>query len=109
MKDTIEGGPASRLMRWNMKLLKYDFEVEHKPGKIHTDADAVSRLVAALMTVKPDRMVQQAPRKRYHDEQRRVHASKAALYDPDDAGLLLAAHQKWAQSPLRHPRRHRPI
>ena len=48
MKDTIEGGPASRLMRWNMKLLEYDFSVEHKPGKDHSDADGVSRLVAAL-------------------------------------------------------------
>jgi hypothetical protein len=60
-----------------------DFEVEHKPGKIHTDADAVSRLVAALMTVKPDRMVQRTPRKRYRDERRRVHASKVAFYDPE--------------------------
>ena len=83
MKDTIEGGPASRLMRWNMKLLEYDFEVEHKPGKIHTDADAVSRLVGALMTVKSDRMVQRTPSKRYRDEQRRVHASKVAFYDPE--------------------------
>ena len=48
MKDTVEGGPASRLMRWILKLQEYDFEVEHKPGKNHADADAVSRLVAAI-------------------------------------------------------------
>jgi hypothetical protein len=46
MKDTIEGGPASRLMRWILKLQEYQFEVEHKAGKDHTDADGVSRLVA---------------------------------------------------------------
>ena len=48
MKDSIEGGPATRLMRWTMKLQEYDFEVEHKAGKLHADADAVSRLVAAV-------------------------------------------------------------
>ena len=52
MKDTIEGGPASRLTRWNLKLLEYDFEVEHKPGKNHADADAVSRLVAAIASTR---------------------------------------------------------
>ena len=48
LRDTIEGGPASRLMRWILKLSEYDFEVEHKAGKIHTDADGLSRLVAML-------------------------------------------------------------
>ena len=34
-------------MRWILKLQENQFEVEHKPGKDHTDADGVSRLVAA--------------------------------------------------------------
>ena len=42
MKDTIEGGAASPLMRWNMKLMEYNFEVMHKPGKIHCDADVAA-------------------------------------------------------------------
>ena len=46
MRDTMEGGPASRLMRWILKLQEYDFTVEHKPGVNHCDADGVSRLVA---------------------------------------------------------------
>ena len=50
MKDTIEGGPSSRLMRWILKLQEYQFEVEHKAGKDHTDADGVSRLVAATVS-----------------------------------------------------------
>jgi hypothetical protein len=31
-----------------MKLSEYNFEVEHKPGANHSDADAISRLVAAI-------------------------------------------------------------
>ena len=45
MRDTFEGGPASRLTRWIMKLQEYRFTVEHKPGVAHCDADGVSRLV----------------------------------------------------------------
>ena len=45
LKETQEGGPASRITRWIMRLQEYDFEVEHKPGRHHQDADAVSRLV----------------------------------------------------------------
>jgi len=47
IRETIEGGPASRLMRWILKLAEYNFEVEHKAGVLHCDADGVSRLVAA--------------------------------------------------------------
>ena len=46
MRDTMDGGPASRLMRWILRLQEYDFTVEHKPGTLHKDADGVSRLVA---------------------------------------------------------------
>ena len=49
MKDTVEGGSASRLMRWILKLQEYDFEVVHKPGKEHSDADGVSRIVNAFV------------------------------------------------------------
>lgn len=31
-----------------MKLAEYDFEVEHKPGKLNLNPDALSRAVAAL-------------------------------------------------------------
>ena len=52
MRDTMDGGPASRLMRWILKLSEYNFEVEHKPGLLHKDADGVSRLVAATTTAR---------------------------------------------------------
>ena len=38
-------GMSSRLTRWTLRLQEYEFEVEHKPGKDHGDADGVSRLV----------------------------------------------------------------
>jgi len=46
LKDTIEGGPASRLMRWALRLAKHTFEVIHKPSAEHCDADGLSRLCA---------------------------------------------------------------
>jgi hypothetical protein len=47
MKETVSGGISSRLTRWTLRLQEYNFAVEHKPGKLHADADGVSRLVAA--------------------------------------------------------------
>ena len=57
MRDTFEGGPASRSTRWITKLQEYRFTVEHKPGATHCDADGVSRLVqlvASAMSVTQD-------------------------------------------------------
>ena len=77
--------PASRLMRWNLKLLEHDFEFEHKPGKIHADADAVSRLVAALILPSPDGIVDRRPAQgvKYFDADRRAHFSKIVFYHPE--------------------------
>lgn len=35
--------PSSRLSRWNLQLQEYDFEIIHKPGNAHANADALSR------------------------------------------------------------------
>ena len=38
--------PKGRRARWLEKLTDYDFEIIHRPGKAHQNADALSRLVA---------------------------------------------------------------
>ena len=35
--------PSSRLLKFRLKLDEYDYEIIHKPGKINTNADALSR------------------------------------------------------------------
>ena len=53
MKETVEGGPASRLMRWALKLAEYRFDIVHKPGAAHRDADGVSCLCGHVSTGAP--------------------------------------------------------
>ena len=36
--------PKGRLGRWILKLQPYNFEIVHKPGRIHSNVDALSRL-----------------------------------------------------------------
>ena len=36
--------PKGRLGRWIMKLQPYNFTIIHKPGRIHSNVDALSRL-----------------------------------------------------------------
>ena len=54
IKDSVDGGPASRLMRWILKLAEYNFSVEHKPGAAHNDADVVSRTVDGVPSAETD-------------------------------------------------------
>lgn len=37
--------PKGRLARWIMDLQEFQFTTEHKPGRQHTNADALSRLM----------------------------------------------------------------
>lgn len=42
--------PSSRLTRWALQLAEFDYVVEHKPGKRHTNADALSRAKIDVVT-----------------------------------------------------------
>jgi hypothetical protein len=39
VKDTNQ-----KLMRWSLLLEEYDYEIEHKSGKMHSNADTLSRI-----------------------------------------------------------------
>ena len=83
MKDTVEGGPASRLMRWILMLNEYRFNVEHKPGAKHCDADGVSRIVSAVFAKqsapkRPRRAVPTARRRHLKEREQRLHGQTRA-------------------------------
>lgn len=35
--------PSSRLLRWRLKLEEYEYDIRYKPGRINSNADALSR------------------------------------------------------------------
>lgn len=47
---TVKNHQCARLIRWVLKLAEYDFEIEHKAGKKHVNADCLSRHIAARNT-----------------------------------------------------------
>ena len=67
MRDTFEGGSASRLMRWIMKLQEYNFTVEHKPGINHGDADGVSRLAQRVAAISAETQSEDPTRPDYRN------------------------------------------
>ena len=37
--------PASRLARWLIHFSNYEFDIEYRPGRVNSNADALSRLI----------------------------------------------------------------
>ena len=49
--------PDGRLARWAIKFQAYDFEIEHRPGSKHINADSLSRLpVVAIIDSKNEHL-----------------------------------------------------
>ena len=46
---TVKNHQCARLTRWVLKLSEYEFEVLHRPGKKHVNADVLSRHVATIV------------------------------------------------------------
>jgi hypothetical protein len=45
---TVKNHQCARLTRWVLKLSEYEFEIEHKAGKKHVNADCLSRHIASV-------------------------------------------------------------
>jgi hypothetical protein len=46
---TVKNHQCARLTRWILKLSEYEFEIEHKAGKKHVNADCLSRHIATVV------------------------------------------------------------
>jgi hypothetical protein len=46
---TVKNHQCARLARWVLKLSEYEFEVLHRPGRKHVNADVLSRHVATVV------------------------------------------------------------
>ena len=88
MKD-----PNGRLARWIWKIQEYDFEIIHKPGRLHQNVDALSRApvnvlnLQARLSKEKDLLI-----KKYHEVS--GHASTTIVYkllkdnDEDSASAM---------------------
>ena len=45
--------PTGRLGRWALFLQAYDYDIVHKPGRVHSNADALSRMPHTLSNADP--------------------------------------------------------
>jgi hypothetical protein len=44
---TVKNHQCARLTRWVLKLTEYEFEIEHKAGMTHVNADSLSRHIVS--------------------------------------------------------------
>jgi transposase InsO family protein len=77
---TVKNHQCARLTHWVLKVAEYDFEILHRPGKKHVNADVLSRHVVAAV--------------RKHNES---HAAAEADVEPQEEATLSKEVIKWAQ------------
>jgi hypothetical protein len=44
----VKNQQCTRLTRWILKLAEYEFQIEHKPGKKHVNAEPLSRHMVSM-------------------------------------------------------------
>lgn len=66
--------PSSRLARFSLLLSEYDFEIKHKPGHLHTNADSLTRTRTPPNRLSQNQTVQ--------DSDQEILASIAATIEP---------------------------
>ena len=77
--------PTGRLMRWSIYLQQYDFKILHRAGRIHQNADALSRppigmLVRHVLVVTRAKSKEQAKPKEILDKLHEVYDDKDLLH-----------------------------
>ena len=80
--------PSSRLTRWALRLQEFDYEVEHKAGKKHSNADALSRVLRPL-TLKRTTLTEGQIRESQRKDRWCLHLSKSADTSARDARGVL--------------------
>jgi len=85
--------PGSRLMRWRIQLAEYDYEIVHRSGAQHVNADALSR-IGSVSKVKdqtgvPDKSKRRAILQEFHDSPVGGHRGMNKTYH------AIRAHYTW--------------
>ena len=94
--------PTGMIARWLEILAHFDFEVKYRPGKLHGDADALSRIDhAPLLDMKEERIT---------DEHFFIHSVSETKIAPDQMRILQQADptlntvKQWVESDARPDR-----
>ena len=94
--------PQGQLARWMEELSQYDMVIKHRPGKNHTNADALSRVpdeVKFCPNYTPDQIIQELPCKGCHYCQRAHRTWDKFLHEVDEA-VSLTKRRKTRAKPV---------